>query len=48
MGETVTLVLPAIEVPDHITDTPAGAVRDSGTWIPENMPPLTRSCLVNC
>ncbi|MDA1311214.1 MAG: cytidine deaminase [Proteobacteria bacterium] len=35
MGETITLVLPAIEVPDHITDTPAGAVRVPGTRIPE-------------
>jgi len=35
MGETVTLVLLAIEVPDHITDTAAGDVRVPGTRIPE-------------
>ena len=47
MGETVTFALPAIEVPDHITGTPAGAARMPDTRIPENMSPLMRNYLVN-
>jgi len=40
MSETVTFALPAIEMPDHITGTPAGAVRVPGTRTLENMSPL--------
>jgi|GEM_PF-1745908 hypothetical protein len=47
MGETATFAVPAIEVPDHITGTPAGAVRMPDIRILENMSRLMRNYLVN-
>lgn len=35
MAETVTLVLPALDVPDHVTPTVAGAVRVPGQRLAE-------------
>lgn len=35
MGDAVTLILPAVEQPEHITETGAGAIRVPGHWIPE-------------
>jgi cytidine deaminase len=35
MNETVELTLPALEVPDHRVETPAGAIRVPGIRLPE-------------